>query len=78
MEMVRAIAAIISYSGLDSAIKLAETSETAIAVTFLVMNLEKWLKTILFYFFSGPARLIYGQFIEKQRPYGFLFSTIKR
>ena len=32
--------------------KLAETSETAIMVAFLVMNLEKWLKGPLFYFFS--------------------------
>jgi hypothetical protein len=29
--------------------KLAKTSETAIAVAFLVMNLEKWLKATLFY-----------------------------
>ena len=31
--------------------KLAETSETAIAVIFLVMNLEKWLKVMLIIFF---------------------------
>ncbi len=31
--------------------KLAMTSETAIAVTFLVMNIEKWLKTTLFCLF---------------------------
>lgn len=31
--------------------KLAKTSETAIMVAFLVMNLEKWLKSLLFYFF---------------------------
>jgi transposase, IS5 family len=30
--------------------KLARTSETAIAMTFLVMNLEKWLKVFLFIF----------------------------
>jgi len=30
--------------------KLARTSETAIAITFLVMNLEKWLKVFLFVF----------------------------
>ncbi len=30
--------------------KLACTSETAIAVVFLVMNLEKWLSSLLFYF----------------------------
>ena len=32
--------------------KLAMTSETAIMVAFLVMNLEKWLKGQLFYLFS--------------------------
>lgn len=31
--------------------KLALTSETAIMVTFLVMNIEKWLKSLLFYLF---------------------------
>ena len=30
--------------------RLARTSETAIAMTFLVMNLEKWLKVFLFVF----------------------------
>ena len=42
--------------------KLAMTSETAIMVAFLVMNLEKWLKSQLFYLFSvfqtGLFRLI--------------------
>lgn len=32
--------------------KLALTSETAIMVAFLVMNPEKWLKSLLFYLFS--------------------------
>ncbi|CAD7766610.1 MAG: Transposase DDE domain protein [Candidatus Argoarchaeum ethanivorans] len=32
--------------------KLALTSETAITVAFLVMNLEKWLRSHLFYLFS--------------------------
>lgn len=32
--------------------KLAQTSETAIAITFLVMNLEKWLKVFLFVFLN--------------------------
>lgn len=32
--------------------KLAKTSETAIAVVFLVMNLEKWLKVLLLNFFA--------------------------
>jgi len=31
--------------------KLARTSETAIAVTFIVLNIERWLKAILFYLF---------------------------
>ena len=35
--------------------KLASTSETAIALCFLVMNLEKWLTAIfLFLFFKEP------------------------
>jgi len=32
--------------------KLARTSETTIAMTFLVMNLEKWLKVFIFIFFN--------------------------
>ena len=39
--------------------KLSKTSETAIAVVFLVMNLEKWLKVALlnfFIFFGMPKR----------------------
>jgi hypothetical protein len=31
--------------------KLAQTSETAIAVTFIVLNIEKWQKAILFCLF---------------------------
>lgn len=37
--------------------KLARTSETAIAITFLVMNLEKWLKIFL-YLFSNPTQFV--------------------
>ena len=33
--------------------KLANTSETAIAVVFLVMNLEKWLQRFFLYFFHS-------------------------
>jgi len=33
--------------------KLATTSETAIAVVFLVMNLEKWLRVFFLFFLSG-------------------------
>ena len=36
--------------------KLDCTSETAIAVAFLVMNLEKWLKAIIFYLFFTDAK----------------------
>lgn len=32
--------------------KLAKTSETAITIAFLVMNLEKWLKSLFLLFFS--------------------------
>jgi hypothetical protein len=32
--------------------KLARTSETAIGIVFLVMNIERWLKAILFCLFS--------------------------
>ena len=35
--------------------KLAQTAETAISITFLVMNLEKWLKVFLFAFFNTPT-----------------------
>jgi len=33
--------------------KLARTSETAIAITFIVLNIERWLKAILFCLFFG-------------------------
>lgn len=38
--------------------KLAATSETAIAVTFIVMNLEKWLKSLFCLFFTSPLWFI--------------------
>jgi hypothetical protein len=51
--------------------KLALTSETAITVAFLVMNLERWLKSRLFYLFSvvrsrvlGPSGLIAGDLMS--------------
>ena len=31
--------------------KLAQTSETAIAITFIVLNIERWLKAIIFCLF---------------------------
>ncbi|MCP4747557.1 MAG: asparagine synthase (glutamine-hydrolyzing) [Desulfobacteraceae bacterium] len=43
--------------------KLDNTSETVIAVVFLMMNLEKWLKSlffICFYFFMSPIFQIQG------------------
>ncbi len=38
--------------------KLSETSETAIAVVFLVMNLEKLLKVVLLNFFACFGSLL--------------------
>ena len=43
--------------------KLALTSETAIMVAFLVMNLEKWLKSLLFYLFS----ILHDSFLDMAR-----------
>ena len=37
--------------------KLAQTSETAIAVAFIVLNIEKWLKANLFCLFFSVANL---------------------
>jgi hypothetical protein len=34
---------------------LARTSETAIGIVILVMNIERWLKAILFCLFSGAS-----------------------
>lgn len=39
--------------------KLDCTSETAVAIAFLVMNLEKWLKAILFYLYFVPEKVLY-------------------
>lgn len=54
--------------------KLAHTSETAIAVTFLVMNLEKLLKIFFLYLGSSRLRLIvesiYSKIWAKFRFYG--------
>ncbi|MDY6857692.1 MAG: hypothetical protein SWO11_23960, partial [Thermodesulfobacteriota bacterium] len=43
--------------------KLATTSETAMALCFLVMNLEKWLKTILLRLFFKELK---SKFLLKQ------------
>jgi hypothetical protein len=49
--------------------KLSQTSETAIAVVFLVMNLEKWLKAMLLNFFC----LFFGcQLFQKKDEGGIL------
>lgn len=40
--------------------KLSSTSEAAIMVTFLVMNLERWLKSLLFYLFSVNPDFFFG------------------
>jgi hypothetical protein len=47
--------------------KLAETAETAIAMTFLVMNLERRLRRLLFSFFvvcSGTIVVFYITFVH--------------
>lgn len=46
--------------------KLAQTSETAIAIIFLVMNLEKWLKVIPFYFFCFLNWILLGLYYSKK------------
>jgi hypothetical protein len=38
--------------------KLAHTSETAIMLSFLVMNLKRWLATLLFFFFQRAKMLL--------------------
>ena len=55
--------------------KLARTSETAIAITFIVLNLERWLKAILFCLFlrhksddSNDFWLLYAGFIQLNSP----------
>lgn len=40
--------------------KLSSTSEAAILVAFLVMNLERWLKSLLFYLFSVNLDFFFG------------------
>ena len=47
--------------------KLAGTSETAIAMTFLVMNLEKWLKVFLFVFSNWSKLSLFGSVCGKIR-----------
>ena len=56
--------------------KLAKTSETAIAVAFLVMNLEKWLSAILFYLISLLEYCIKSSFGAHRDPNkALLFSA---
>ena len=45
--------------------KLAQTSETAIAITFLVMNLEKLLKVFIFLFSNRTQFIWFGWICEK-------------
>ena len=47
--------------------KLAKTSETAIAIIFLVMNLEKWLKVMPFYFFCFLNWMLWVSFCPKRK-----------
>ena len=55
--------------------KLAKTSETAIAVAFLVMNLEKWLSAILFYLISLLECFINNSFGAHRSQNKALFSS---
>jgi hypothetical protein len=50
--------------------KLAQTSETAIAVTFIVLNIERWLKAIIFCLFF---RRRFYDFVKSQN---FQYSSI--
>jgi len=44
--------------------KLAQTSETAIAITFIVLNIERWLKAIIFcLFFVANLNILLGSAI---------------
>ena len=47
--------------------KLANTSETAIAITFLVMNLSTWLRQVFFVVFCQESKItpVYGFVIIK-------------
>ena len=47
--------------------KLAQTSETAIAIIFLVMNLEKWLKVFLFLFLNCTEASLFGSIYRKTK-----------
>jgi hypothetical protein len=40
--------------------KLACTSETAIMLSFVVMNLKRWLSTVLFFIFQRAAWYLPG------------------
>ena len=60
--------------------KLAQTSETAIAVIFLVMNLEKRLKVLTNYFFAGFKMAFYSIIMVKMMItdiYGMQITDIK-
>jgi IS5 family transposase len=48
--------------------KLAQTSESAIWIIFLVMNLERWLKAILFWLFK---KLDFRSLFERELSYNF-------
>lgn len=49
--------------------KLASTAECAIAITFLVMNLERWLQWLLFVFFAVRFWLKDGCELLRTRPH---------
>ena len=54
--------------------KLAQTSETTIAIIFLVMNLEKWLKVMPFYFFCFLNWILLGLFYSKKKAKHMLYD----
>ena len=64
--------------------KLPQTSETAIAMTFIVMNIERWLKAILFCLFLNCRyecrtnfRLLHNDFEPAVDPYEYIFQKVE-
>ena len=57
--------------------KLARTSETAIMVAFLVMNLEKWLKGHLFCLFFMLQSCLEVGMSPKRDPAGWVLKRVR-
>ena len=61
--------------------KLASTSKTSIIITFIVMNLEKWLKAILFFLLFGQKYIVENDgtlhYFMNQNPRGFSEAAIE-